>query len=208
MSISAMARVVRGPASGGLDVTMQAASGVMSNHRRRGGATREVRAVPALPIQRPRLYGAFAVSAALMTRYGRRQRVGAYRQSPCWEPARHRRACRRANISGTGEDPQAARFRPSAQRALSGRFGGKGDPPPFFVIAAGNDKLGPPVCAIVGKRELAPTRGFSVRAQSGAAQGRARRNPAKAIHDPRCGGRSGGGLVRTRRGGAIEHVNT
>src|SRR5882672_967334 len=145
-SISAYGQVGPRARQGGFDVTMQAASGVMSVTGEAGGAPVKC-GVPVADFTAG-LYGAFAVSAALAR--VRAGGSGVFIDVPMLATTLAIAALQTSEYFGTGEDPKplgSAHPRNAPYQAFRAKDR-------FFVIAAGNDKLWATVCDIVGKREL------------------------------------------------------
>ena len=146
-SISAYGQTGPRASQGGFDVTMQAASGVMSITGEPGRPPVKC-GVPVADFTAG-LYGAFAVSAALAR--VRAGGSGVHVDVPMLGTTLAIAALQTSEYFGTGEDPKplgSAHPRNAPYQAFEARDR-------FFVIAAGNDKLWAAVCDIVGKRELA-----------------------------------------------------
>jgi formyl-CoA transferase len=155
-SISAYGQSGPRASQGGFDVTMQAASGVMSITGEAGRPPVKC-GVPVADFTAG-LYGAFAVSAALAR--VRAGGEGVHIDVPMLGTTLAIAALQTSEYFGTGEDPKplgSAHPRNAPYQAFRARDR-------FFVIAAGNDKLWAVVCEIVGKRDLvADPRFLSVR---------------------------------------------
>lgn len=155
-SISAYGQSGPRASQGGFDVTMQAASGVMSITGERDRPPVKC-GVPVADFTAG-LYGAFAVSAALAR--VRAGGSGVHIDVPMLGTTLAIAALQTSEYFGTGEDPKplgSAHPRNAPYQAFRAKDR-------FFVIAAGNDKLWAAVCDIVGKRELvADPRFLSVR---------------------------------------------
>ncbi len=145
-SISAYGQSGPRMAQGGFDVTIQAASGIMS-------VTGEPGRVPVkcgVPVSdfAAGLYGAYAVCAALLrVRAGGR---GVHIDVPMLGTSLAIAALQTSEHFGTGADPQplgSAHPRNAPYQAFQAS-----DRP--FVVAAGNDNLWQSVCACVGQPEL------------------------------------------------------
>ena len=145
-SISAYGQSGPRASQGGFDVTMQAASGVMSITGEAGQPPVKC-GVPVADFTAG-LYGAFAVSAALAR--VRAGGGGVFIDVPMLATTLAIAALQTSEYFGTGEDPKplgSAHPRNAPYQAFRARDR-------FFVIAAGNDKLWAAVCDIVGKRDL------------------------------------------------------
>jgi crotonobetainyl-CoA:carnitine CoA-transferase CaiB-like acyl-CoA transferase len=158
-SISAYGQTGPRAGEGGFDVTMQAASGVMSITGEPGGAPVKC-GVPVADFTAG-LYGAFAVAAAIAR--VRAGGEGVHIDVPMLGTTLAIGALQTSEYFGTGKDPKAlgsAHPRNAPYQAYPARDR-------YFVIAAGNDKLWASVCEIVGKPELvADPRFVSVRARA------------------------------------------
>ena len=158
-SISAYGQTGPRAAEGGFDVTMQAASGVMSITGEPGGAPVKC-GVPVADFTAG-LYGAFAVSAAIAR--VRAGGDGVHIDVPMLGTTLAIGALQTSEYFGTGRNPQAlgsAHPRNAPYQAYPARDR-------YFVIAAGNDKLWASVCDIVEMPELVSDPRFvSVRARA------------------------------------------
>ena len=158
-SISAYGQTGPRAAEGGFDVTMQAASGVMSITGEPGGAPVKC-GVPVADFTAG-LYGAFAVSAAIAR--VRAGGDGVHIDVPMLGTTLAIGALQTSEYFGTGRNPQAlgsAHPRNAPYQAYPARDR-------YFVIAAGNDKLWAGVCEIVERPELVSDPRFvSVRARA------------------------------------------
>ena len=146
-SISAYGQTGPRAEEGGFDVTMQAASGVMSITGEPSGSPVKC-GVPIADFTAG-LYGAFAIAAAL-TRV-RAGGGGVHIDVPMLGTTLAIAALQTSEYFGTGRDPLAlgsAHPRNAPYQAYLARDR-------YFVIAAGNDKLWASVCEIVGKPSLA-----------------------------------------------------
>jgi len=145
-SISAYGQTGPRAEEGGFDVTLQAASGVMSVTGEPGGAPVKC-GVPIADFTAG-LYGAFAIASAIArVRAGGK---GAHIDVPMLGTSLAIAALQTSEYFGTGKDPQAlgsAHPRNAPYQAYPARDR-------YFVIAAGNDKLWASVCEVVGKPEL------------------------------------------------------
>jgi crotonobetainyl-CoA:carnitine CoA-transferase CaiB-like acyl-CoA transferase len=142
-SISAYGQTGPRAAEGGFDVTMQAASGLMSITGEPGGAPVKC-GVPVADFTAG-LYGAFAIAAAIAR--VRSGGEGVYIDVPMLGTTLAIAALQTSEFFGTGKDPRAlgsAHPRNAPYQAYPARDR-------HFVIAAGNDKLWASVCAIVGR---------------------------------------------------------
>jgi len=155
-SISAYGQSGPRAAEGGFDVTIQAASGIMSVTGEPGGAPVKC-GVPVSDFTAG-LYGAFAVSAALLQ--VRAGGAGVHIDVPMLGASLAIGAFQTSEFFGTGRNPQplgSAHPRNAPYQAFPARDR-------FFIIAAGNDKLWASVCEIVGRSDLvADPRFVSVR---------------------------------------------
>jgi crotonobetainyl-CoA:carnitine CoA-transferase CaiB-like acyl-CoA transferase len=145
-SISAYGQSGPRAGEGGFDVTIQAASGIMSVTGE-PGRTPVKCGVPVADFTSG-LYGAFAVSAALMQ--VRAGGAGVHIDVPMLGASLAIAAFQTSEFFGTGRDPEAlgsAHPRNAPYQAFQARDR-------FFVIAAGNDKLWASVCEIVGRGDL------------------------------------------------------
>jgi len=158
-SISAYGQTGPRAAEGGFDVTMQAASGVMSITGEPGGAPVKC-GVPVADFTAG-LYGAFAVAAAIAR--VRAGGDGVHIDVPMLGTTLAIGALQTSEYFGTGRNPQAlgsAHPRNAPYQAYPARDR-------YFVIAAGNDKLWAGVCEIVERPELVSDPRFvSVRARA------------------------------------------
>jgi formyl-CoA transferase len=145
-SISAYGQTGPRAGEGGFDVTMQAASGLMSVTGEPGGAPVKC-GVPVADFTAG-LYGAFAIAAAVArVRAGGK---GVYIDVPMLGTTLAIGALQTSEFFGTGKDPKplgSAHPRNAPYQAYPARDR-------HFVIAAGNDKLWASVCEIVGRPEL------------------------------------------------------
>ena len=145
-SISAYGQTGPRADQGGFDVTMQAASGLMSVTGEPGGAPVKC-GVPVADFTAG-LYGAFAIAAAIAR--VRSGGEGVYIDVPMLGTSLAIAALQTSEYFGTGQDPQAlgsAHPRNAPYQAYRARDR-------YFVIAAGNDKLWASVCEIVERPEL------------------------------------------------------
>jgi crotonobetainyl-CoA:carnitine CoA-transferase CaiB-like acyl-CoA transferase len=145
-SISAYGQTGPRAEEGGFDVTMQAASGVMSITGEPDGAP--VKCGVPLADFTAGLYGAFAIAASVAR--VRAGALGVYIDVPMMGTTLAIAALQTSEYFGTGRDPQAlgsAHPRNAPYQAFPARDR-------YFVIAAGNDKLWASVCDIVGRPEL------------------------------------------------------
>ncbi|HXJ01744.1 MAG TPA: CoA transferase [Micropepsaceae bacterium] len=158
-SISAYGQTGPRAGEGGFDVTMQAASGVMSVTGAPGGAPVKC-GVPVADFTAG-LYGAFAIAAAVAR--VRDGGEGVHIDVPMLGTTLAIGALQTSEYFGTGKDPQAlgsAHPRNAPYQAYPARDR-------YFVIAAGNDKLWASVCEIIARPELvADPRFVSVRARA------------------------------------------
>jgi crotonobetainyl-CoA:carnitine CoA-transferase CaiB-like acyl-CoA transferase len=146
-SISAYGQSGPRAAEGGFDVTIQAASGIMSVTGEPGRAP--VKAGVPVSDFTAGLYGAFAVSAALLQ--VRSGAPGVHIDVPMLGASLAIGAFQTSEFFGTGRNPEAlgsAHPRNAPYQAFPARDR-------FFIIAAGNDKLFASVCEIVGQPNLA-----------------------------------------------------
>ena len=145
-SISAYGQFGPRASEGGFDVTIQAASGIMSVTGEPGGAPVKC-GVPVSDFTAG-LYGAFAIAAALnQVRAGA---PGVHIDVPMLGASLAIGAFQTSEFFGTGRDPVAlgsAHPRNAPYQAFPARDR-------FFIIAAGNDKLYASVCEIVGRSDL------------------------------------------------------
>ena len=145
-SISAYGQSGPRAAEGGFDVTIQAASGIMSVTGEPGRAPVKC-GVPVSDFTAG-LYGAFAISAALnQVRAGG---AGMHIDVPMLGASLAIGAFQTSEFFGTGRNPEAlgsAHPRNAPYQAFPARDR-------FFIIAAGNDKLFASVCDIVGRHDL------------------------------------------------------
>jgi crotonobetainyl-CoA:carnitine CoA-transferase CaiB-like acyl-CoA transferase len=138
---------------GGFDVTMQAASGLMSITGEPGGAPVKC-GVPVADFTAG-LYGAFAIASAIARM--RAGGEGVYIDVPMLGTTLAIGALQTSEYFGAGRDPQAlgsAHPRNAPYQAYHARDR-------YFVVAAGNDKLWASVCEIVGKPQLVSDPRFS-----------------------------------------------
>jgi len=146
-SISAFGQSGPRAHQGGFDVTIQAASGIMSVTGEPGRGPVKC-GVPVSDFTAG-LYGAFAISAALnQVSAGH---MGVHIDVPMLGTSLAIGAFQTSEFFGTGRDPEAlgsAHPRNAPYQAFQARDR-------FFIIAAGNDKLWASVCDIVGRAELA-----------------------------------------------------
>jgi crotonobetainyl-CoA:carnitine CoA-transferase CaiB-like acyl-CoA transferase len=145
-SISAYGQTGPRAEEGGFDVTMQAASGVMSITGEPDGAP--VKCGVPLADFTAGLYGAFAIAASVAR--VRAGALGVHIDVPMMGTTLAIAALQTSEYFGTGRDPQAlgsAHPRNAPYQAFPARDR-------YFVIAAGNDKLWASVCDIVGRPEL------------------------------------------------------
>jgi|SRR5215471_4924910 len=146
-SISAYGQSGPRAAEGGFDVTIQAASGIMSVTGEPGRAP--VKAGVPVSDFTAGLYGAFAVSAALLQ--VRSGAPGVHIDVPMLGASLAIGAFQTSEFFGTGRNPEAlgsAHPRNAPYQAFPARDR-------FFIVAAGNDKLFASVCEIVGQPNLA-----------------------------------------------------
>lgn len=145
-SISAYGQLGPRALQGGFDVTIQAASGIMSVTGEPDGAPVKC-GVPVTDFSAG-LYGAFAICAALaQVRDGGQ---GTHIDVPMLGTSLAIAALQTSEFFGTGHDPKplgSAHPRNAPYQAYPARDR-------FFVIAAGNDKLWASVCEIVGSNDL------------------------------------------------------
>lgn len=144
-SISAYGQTGPRANQGGFDVTMQAASGLMSTTGEPEGAPVKC-GVPVADFTAG-LYGAFAIASAIARM--RAGGEGVYIDVPMLGTTLAIGALQTSEYFGTGRDPQAlgsAHPRNAPYQAYRARDR-------YFVIAAGNDKLWASVCEIVGKAQ-------------------------------------------------------
>ena len=145
-SISAYGQTGPRAGEGGFDVTMQAASGLMSITGEPGGPPVKC-GVPVADFTAG-LYGAFAVAAALAR--VRAGGEGVYIDVPMLGTTLAIAALQTSEFFGTGKNPQplgSAHPRNAPYQAYQAKDR-------HFVIAAGNDKLWASVCEIVERPEL------------------------------------------------------
>ncbi|HEY4264661.1 MAG TPA: CoA transferase, partial [Micropepsaceae bacterium] len=145
-SISAYGQSGPRAGQGGFDVTMQAASGLMSVTGETEGAPVKC-GVPVADFTAG-LYGAFAIAAAIAR--VRAGGEGLYIDVPMLGTTLAIGALQTSEYFGTGRDPQAlgsAHPRNAPYQAYRARDR-------YFVIAAGNDKLWASVCDIVERPGL------------------------------------------------------
>jgi crotonobetainyl-CoA:carnitine CoA-transferase CaiB-like acyl-CoA transferase len=146
-SISAYGQMGPRAEEGGFDVTLQAASGVMSVTGEPGGAPVKC-GVPIADFTAG-LYGAFAISAAIAR--VRAGGGGVHIDVPMLGTTLAIAALQTSEYFGTGRDPRAlgsAHPRNAPYQAYPARDR-------YFVIAAGNDKLWASVCEVVARPNLA-----------------------------------------------------
>ena len=146
-SISAYGQSGPRARQGGFDVTMQAASGIMSVTGEPGGVSVKC-GVPVADFTAG-LYGAYAICAALLR--VRAGGAGTHVDVPMLGTSLAIAALQTSEYFGSGTDPRALgsshpRNAPYQAFRASDRA---------FVIAAGNDKLWRTVCEIVGQPDLA-----------------------------------------------------
>jgi crotonobetainyl-CoA:carnitine CoA-transferase CaiB-like acyl-CoA transferase len=145
-SISAYGQQGPRALQGGFDVTMQAASGVMSVTGEPDGAPVKC-GVPVADFTAG-LYGAFAICAGIaQVRAGG---TGMHIDVPMLGTTLAIAALQTSEFFGTGRDPKplgSAHPRNAPYQAYPARDR-------YFVIAAGNDKLWASVCRIVGRADL------------------------------------------------------
>jgi crotonobetainyl-CoA:carnitine CoA-transferase CaiB-like acyl-CoA transferase len=152
-SISAYGQTGPRADQGGFDVTMQAASGLMSITGEPQGAPVKC-GVPVADFTAG-LYGAFAIAAAIAR--VRSGGEGVYIDVPMLGTTLAIAALQTSEYFGTGQNPQAlgsAHPRNAPYQAYRARDR-------YFVIAAGNDKLWASVCEIIERPELASDHRFS-----------------------------------------------
>lgn len=158
-SISAYGQTGPRAGEGGFDVTMQAASGVMSITGEPGGAPVKC-GVPVADFTAG-LYGAFAIASAIAR--VRSGGEGVHIDVPMLGTTLAIGALQTSEYFGTGRDPKplgSAHPRNAPYQAYPARDR-------YFVIAAGNDKLWASVCEIVGRPDLVTDPRFvSVRARA------------------------------------------
>jgi crotonobetainyl-CoA:carnitine CoA-transferase CaiB-like acyl-CoA transferase len=145
-SISAYGQTGPRADQGGFDVTMQAASGLMSITGEPNGAPVKC-GVPVADFTAG-LYGAFAIATAIAR--VRAGGEGVYIDVPMLGTTLAIAALQTSEYFGTGGDPQAlgsAHPRNAPYQAYRARDR-------YFVIAAGNDKLWASVCEIIDRPEL------------------------------------------------------
>jgi crotonobetainyl-CoA:carnitine CoA-transferase CaiB-like acyl-CoA transferase len=153
-SISAYGQTGPRALQGGFDVTMQAASGVMSVTGEAGRPPVKC-GVPVADFTAG-LYGAFAIGASLANI--RAGGTGVHIDVPMLGTTLAIAALQTSEFFGTGCDPKplgSAHPRNAPYQAFAARDR-------FFAIAAGNDKLWASVCQVVGRTDLVSDVRFSV----------------------------------------------